>query len=256
MIAYIFDIDGVITNIDTQDVQEFEIINNISNKLINNFPVALITGRSFEWVEKKVLSLMKDVNKNSLFISCEFSGVIVNYKNNEIEKTINRIAQVPNNIVREALLISKKYNNIITHENKKTFLTFRKVTTASLADFQKYQKDFANELSQLISKNKLDSDFVVHCDMLGINVRNKNINKKLAIKEFLNWLKNKTTVQQYLVFGDSISDLEMAEELQNQNLNYKFIYLGENLDNSKYNFPIVKTIKHYDQGTLEYLSQE
>jgi len=68
--AWIFDVDGVITNNETRTVVETEILQIIIAMLKNDQPVALNTGRSLAWTIENV------VNRFSycvlLIISCKF----------------------------------------------------------------------------------------------------------------------------------------------------------------------------------------
>jgi hypothetical protein len=57
---------------------------------------------------------------------------------------------------------------------------------------------------------------------------------------------------EYLCFGDSQSDLEMADYLYSKNLKTEFIYVGSNNEMEK-KYPIHLTKEKYTAGTLEYL---
>jgi len=83
------------------------------------------------------------------------------------------------------------------------------------------------------------------------------VGKNFATDRILDLLKKKgIKPKQFVAFGDSPSDIEMAKKLHERNLAFTFIFVdnkGE-LKGVKYPFPIVYTKNRFDKGTLEFLN--
>jgi len=73
-IAFMFDVDGVLTNPLTKKINE-NVIKFVKEQLDLKVPLCFFTGRTFKWLERKFLNvLINKLNKNSLdflFISYE-----------------------------------------------------------------------------------------------------------------------------------------------------------------------------------------
>jgi len=69
MTAYIFDVDGVLTDPQTKKVEYNEIFNQIIIRLKKGYPISLNTGRSIEWLTYNILNqLISKVSDYSIFI--------------------------------------------------------------------------------------------------------------------------------------------------------------------------------------------
>lgn len=79
---------------------------------------------------------------------------------------------------------------------------------------QRYSLLTIDEFNKLITDLNLSDSFEVHTDLLSVNIKHKLATKKYAVKKFVEFLKSKAEVDKFIVFGDSHSDTEMAEELQ------------------------------------------
>ncbi len=183
--AWIFDIDGVVTNPSDKKVSEPQILSHIANKLKAREPVAFNTGRSSSWL---------------------------------IERVINPLlAMIGNRSVLE--------NFIAVAEKGGCWVTFDKDGT--------------------MREHRDDSISVP-------------VGKGFATERILDLLKKKgIKPKQFIAFGDSPSDIAMAEKLHERNLSFTFIFVdnkGE-LKGREHPFPIVYTKNRFDKGTLEFLGE-
>lgn len=262
MTAYIFDVDGVITDPDEKKITKPELIKLLVDKLLLETPMAFITGRGIDWMHKQVLSVLEKYIEeqqmdrsllDNLFVAGEFGGRYVTYQNgvekeetsyelvipqklrqhlNEVGNTFSDFAEVEYEKKVQFSMEAKKGNNFFGEEGKKIATTLRQ------------------EISNYPSLE-------VHTDRIGMNVRNKADNKHYAVAQFITWLTKKDLhPEKYYVFGDSPSDLEMGEELQNQNMPFDFIYVGEEKDvqDHKQTFSVTVMDTHYTAGTVTYLA--
>lgn len=263
MNCFVFDIDGVITDIKEKRVREPKIIEIISSRLEKDTPVILITGRSLDWVEKIVLpSILNEVsnlkNLDNLLIIGEFGGDSIKFKQGQKQTHVNYVITLPEDLKREAKVATDKYSDtMFTDHTKKTQFTSEVKENVDLEnDYRPKQKELAKEYQKLVDKYNLVDQFEVHRDRLGTNIRSKKTNKSHAVKIALDWLKGKRLkIDKFIVFGDSKSDLEMAVELRRQNKNFDFIYVGEKEEIEDQDLSGIKFTKEkFEKGTLEYLS--
>ena len=149
--------------------------------------------------------------------------------------------------------IIEKFGDVVFFDLKKTFFTAEMKDGGNIEIFKARQKEIAEELQKLVEKSGLNDSVEVHQDTIAVNVKNKKLNKHLATQKFLEWLAiKKIEPDTFYVFGDSASDLQIGEELNNQGKKIKFIYTGAE-DLGSLPFEIIKTQAKFDQGTVEYL---
>ena len=81
--------------------------------------------------------------------------------------------------------------------------------------------------------------------------------KGFATERVLDLIKQMGIIpKQFIAFGDSPSDITMAEELQERNLSFTFIFVDDKgqFKGREHPFPIVYTKSRFDKGTLEFLN--
>lgn len=252
MNSWLLDIDGVITNLLNQRIEKKEILNILSSKLNKGETVGLISGRAFSWVHQNLVPLISAKSFDNLFIATEFASVITTFTDHREQKYIDPSNNIPEYIRNSALEISKEFDKFALHETKEVIISFRMNPSADFNKFKEIQKLFANKLRDLLNEHQLQNTYEVLTDALGINIRKIGNNKSLAVDKFIKWQsQKKIAAGKYYAFGDSDSDLEMGNELRKQKKTFEFIYVGETLS-QRPDFPIIKTQKKNDEGTLEY----
>ena len=182
--AWIFDIDGVVTNPSEKKVSEPQILVHIANKLKAGEPVAFNTGRSSSWLIERVISPLLELIEDK-------------------------------NILQNFIAVSEKGG---------CWVTFDKGGT--------------------MQEHKADSISVP-------------VGKGFATERILELLKEKgIRPKQFIAFGDSPSDIEMAKKLHERNLTFTFIFVDDKgqLKGAEHPFPIVFTKNRFDKGTLEFLN--
>ncbi len=259
MICWIFDVDGVITDLYSKKVEYPQILHKISEKLLNGEPVGIITGRTLskllENIIKPIEEIAKDKNKlRLLHAEGEFGAASMGFENGELEISYDEVFSLPNELVVKGEQIINNYQDIVFFDQKKSFFTAEMKSGSDIQVFRDKQPEIAEKLKLLVSEFGLSSSLEIHQDTIAVNVKNKKLNKHLAADKFLKWLQSKNlNPGLYLVFGDSTSDLQIAEELHAQGKNVKFIHTGTN-DLGEQSFEVIKTIAKFDKGTLEYLT--
>ncbi|MBF8249927.1 MAG: hypothetical protein HW400_528 [Candidatus Levybacteria bacterium] len=262
--AWIFDVDGVITNPREKKVTEPEILDEIIKRLEKSELVALNTGRSISWVKDRVLNQLIEKIKdkkilNNLLVVGEKGGTWIDFdENGNLTENKDNDISVPDNLKNEIRnLISNKYSESMFYdESKLTMISTEMKDGYSLEDYREKQKVIYTEFKKMLNNESLSDKFKIDPTTIATDIENIFVGKHFAIKRILKWVKSKgVEPQKYIALGDSFgSDIPMAEELNLQGLPVEFIYVGkENIDVSKHPFPIKITQNKFEKGTLEFL---
>ncbi len=260
--VWLFDVDGVITNPSLKKITVPQIIDEIIKRLENSEPVALVTGRSLEWVEERVLDPLEKriLNKNllsTIFVSGEFGGSKLIYQKGKRQAFVDLNLAVPEKLIKSAKEISQEFSKTMEWDvSKRTMISIEMKDNNSLDQFSMLQLDLVNRLKQLLKSLYLNEEYSVHKDRIATNIMKKKANKAYATNQVLNWLKEKDIrPENFVAFGDSISDLAIGEAIHFTGKPIKFIFVGENADLNEHNFhfPVVVTKNRCEEGTLEFL---
>jgi trehalose-phosphatase len=258
--AWVFDIDGVITNPSEKEIKETEILTEIIKRLQKKEPVALVSGRAYSWIDRVVLqSLTNQIEDkallDNLFVSAEFGGITIKYANGDRTKNIHHEEQLPQELTKKAKdLIQKHYKDIaFVDEEKEVQFTVEMKRGITVEKFKPSQIEFSEKFREFTSEYDTNNDLEVHEDRIATNIKNKKLNKHFAIKGLLKWLEeNKIGPKHFEVFGDSLSDFEMGRELSNSGYDVRFIFVG-NDEIGEENFEIIRQ-GNVDKGTAQYLA--
>lgn len=256
--AWLFDVDGVITNPETRK-PDSEVISEARKKLASGQPVAIITGRSLEWLDDTLLCDFEEETTDrsildNLFVSTEFGGMHMDYTDGKRNEPREEDQRIPDDVANEAKKqIEEKRDAVFLDTSKRTTLTAEMNHGLAAEDFKPVGEELYS-CFQKILKEKGASDFVAHLDTIAVNIRHKNANKSYATAQALKWIKAKGLApESYFVFGDSPSDLEMGEELERESLPFEFVYVGKKKPDQKVNFPITFTGGNYEKDTAKFL---
>ena len=272
MDAYIFDVDGVITDVRKRRVTNPELIKYLILLLQKQNPIAFISGRTLPWLKERVINRITEYvqgnnldNKllDNIYISGEFGGCQMIFENGEAKETINSAIELDPKLVQKATEISEGFLDVVFIDTEKqTEFTVELNQNLTVDDFIKHEGKIADAYRKLVKELRMEESIEVFEDRLGITIKLRIANKMFATGEFLNWLGRKNiSLDEFRVFGDSPSDLQIGEELKKRNLQFKFIYVGNPNDlKDKMSFPIIFTVEKFgketNEGTLRYLEQE
>lgn len=262
--AWVFDVDGVITDPQKKEITEPEILEEIVKRLERGGTVALNTGRSLSWLLDRVVNplLQKttDLKKlaNNLFAVGEFGGTWLSINEDGTTKQhIDDSIVIPQFLRQQVkTLIENGYLDSMFYDDSKiTMITTEMKDGYSIDKYRKYQKELINELSDLVKSNNLSKEFVIHYDIIATNIMSKKVSKRFAVERIMKWLKEiNTQPEKFITFGDSTSDIPMAEQIDSLEFPVEFVYVGkENINPSRYPFPIRQTRNKFEKGTLEFL---
>lgn len=257
--AFIFDVDGVLNNPENKTSIKNVLIQKIIDRLNNNEPIFFVTGRTTDWFEKWILNRIKtgisDRNLlSNLYLSAEFGNISFSFEQGKAKIEINSAESVPQSIIKEARKITESYfSDSMSVNNAQTFFSTEIKDGVSFEKFKNRQKEAADAYRDLLLKKNNSESLIVYEDLMGTNILHRGMGKALGITKIIKWLtERKLKPEKYIVFGDSLADLEMGSELQKRKLNFDFVYVGEN-GLRETAFKLIRTDKKYDEGTLEYL---
>ena len=263
--AWIFDVDGVITNPEEKVVTRPRILEEIIKRLQSGEPVALVTGRSLEWLVRSVLSpLEKRIDDKTLmdrlYVSGEFGGAYIKFPGGQKQSFVDEEIVIPVNIIESAKQIASEFSHSMFFDTtKRTMVSIEMNDNASVREFRQYQRRLIPKLRDVLGGKGLLAVFDIHADRIATNIKHKRANKYFAAKQVANWLKEKSLKpKEFVIFGDAESDLEMGMEIYDQGLKVRFVFVGgqEELKGKEFPFPVIFTKGHCEEGTLEYLTSE
>lgn len=261
--AWLFDVDGVIANPQSKKV-DAQIINEIEKILHKGEPVAIVTGRSINWLRERLFSsLMSKVDAISLdklFVSGEFGGVSVKFRNGKETEEVDSQLCLPQNVIDKAKIITKDFSETIFFDSTKRTMVSVEMHDGykNMQGFKEDQKKISAKFKEIIEDAGIEENFEVHDDTIATNIRNKRANKGNSAFQVLEWLKsNNFNPSEFICFGDSVSDLEMGQEIHDKGYKIKFVFVGNKNEIKGINisFPIIQTSKLYENGALEYLKE-
>lgn len=261
-IAWIFDVDGVITDIEKEKITTPLILDSLVKILERGEPVAFNTGRGMDWVTNTVLVPLKSEISNqeilqNLFVVAESGGVSGTFdKERSLNVNIDESLKVPPALDQDVKdLVQKKYSQSMRYEDKKTMITTKILEGYPVNDYHIHQQKIISNLQKLIDSYDLADQLKVDESTIGTNIMYKTAGKDRGVELILEWLsRRKIRPQKFIVFGDSSSDIPMAKKLNENNYNVELVYVGKNkLPKDNYPFKIIRTQNPYTNGTVEFL---
>lgn len=273
--AYLFDVDGVLTNPETKKAHPF-LIEEILDRLAKNEPVCLNTGRSVDWVLKHVIDPLKNsINNRSLDTAAILNNLIIVGEKGATWHTFNnseggineytgqvKSLSIPPELKQEvAELIEKnpKYKaamSIGTEDpDKLTMLSPEMNNGYPLGEYTKIQQSFADELQTILDGNEKYSRYKIDATGIAVDIESPHVSKALGAQRFMEFLKLRGFVaKEFITFGDSASDLTMADYLSKIGKDVTMVFVGnkDTLENQAERQYTVTLAPGYDKGTVDF----
>lgn len=267
--AFLFDVDGPITDPEKKAVIEPEVLDIIADRIENGEPVGFNTGRASAWVMERVVpQLLERIDNKAMLrnfvVIGEMGGTWVTF-NEEGEAQYGQSQQltVPDDML-EAIrkLTDEKYSDVMfVDPDKRTMVSIEMRQGQTVDVFDMRRAELGNELNQILAETGNEGRFAVEHTTIATDIQSKHVGKALGAERFVQLLRLlEIKPDQFLTFGDSPSDMEMTEELERRQLKALFVYVGEkeitrkavNGTREKERFPVIK-IGGYSLGTLRAL---
>ena len=257
MTAWLFDVDGVITNPELKKANP-EIIEKLAAFLLKGDIIGLNTGRSLEFIIEEVLKPLEEKSKDKKILKNVFSvgekgGAWAIFNEGKLIQSFDESLKPPEELEEKVKQIVKEYFSKTTffYDTKKTMISTELIKGVSLSEYSQDQERFVEFLEKIF--NELGTDnFKIEPTLIATDIQNKKAGKDLGVQRFLDLIKGFHEPDEFETFGDSPADMEMFRYLIKNKHKARFIYVGKKeIGNGEM---IVKTEAKYDLGTLEYLS--
>jgi len=266
--AFLFDIDGVITDPDEKRITQVELLDSIIRRLELGYPIGFNTGRAINWVSERVINPLRQrilERKKSLkmlsniFLSGEYGGTWMEFdKKGNGYVYMNQNISIPLQFQEEIRrMIANKYLYAMFYdEDKKTMVSAEMNPGFNLEEFKEVQKEFYEDVKALIAANGLTNQIRVDNTTIATDIEDATAGKRLGTKKFLEWLRKKRIKPElFRVFGDSAADEEMAEELDINGRNAEYWFVGKELGKKERRFRVLTPQKNFSQLTCQALRE-
>jgi len=259
MKAWVFDVDGVLSNLQTRQVSEPTLLPTLVKILEQGDRIAFNTGRTTIWIEERVLTpLKKLLSDHSLlkhiFLASEKGGV---WKEEDKERVIQEELIVPSSIkdkVRK--IVAQEFSDsMFFDEPKKTMITLEKLPEVDFAVFEQRQHELSPILKRFLQEEALTDTFRVTQDPISLEIQHVKAGKDIGMQHILTWLESTGHIpEKFICFGDNPADAHMGESLMRHDLPFTFIYVGIKPLPQLPFFPVI-TEEKFDKGTAEALKK-
>lgn len=255
--AWIFDVDGVLSNLEARTVVEPSLLSSLAKILLQGDLLACNTGRDTEWVHRQILepleamgvppTLLKDV-----FLSCEKGGT---WQEGDKELELNEHFALPPDLVQKIhTLISQEFSeSMFFDEAKRTMISIEMRKDVSIDFFLGRQKELHPLLITYLKDAGIYHNYIIQEDLIATDIIHKNAGKDVGMEHILTWIETLGhTVAHFYCFGDNPSDTHMGDLLTQHRLPFTFIYVGTKSLPTLPFVPLI-TAEKFDKGTAEAL---
>src|SRR3989344_1447588 len=261
--AWVFDVDGVISNPQEKKVTESEILDHIAQKLEAGEPVAFNTGRSIPWVLIRVINPLLEIISDkkylaNLFTVGEKGGTWLTFKDDgTIEHSKNKSISVPQSLQQqvERIVETEYADSMFYDQSKETMISIEMKDGYDVKEYRKRQEVLSKILQDLIEQESLAEQLKIDPTTIATDVQNMHVGKDFAAERISRWFEQKgIKPQKVFAVGDSPSDIAMAEKFHEKGYQVEFGYVGTNkLPKENYSFAVTRTDNKFDKGAVEFL---
>lgn len=278
-LAFLLDVDGVITNPTEKKVTEEALFGFLETNLIMGNPVALNTGRSNEWMIERVINPLSERLKDKTILKNFFAvgekgltWASFTPEGKLIQGVFDREGGLQEGFDLSLVFDKETKKHFVNLEEKarrliegnyshSTFFDATKKAMVSLemndnfdhAKFKTDQVKFTAEIEEIVRSENLENIFRIDPSNISTDIQLKTTGKHLGARRILDWLKSKNVnPKHFITVGDSSSDLEMADELNLQGKLVDFYYVNPKKKLSvEKPYPIHTSKAEFGNGTLE-----
>ncbi len=261
----IFDVDGVITNPLT-GVVEPAVLGVIATTITGGESVALNTGRGIGLIMTRIVAPLRQqmTQPSALHHLCilhEKGALRTNFDRAGVPQpaVIATDIMIPPTELRTdilALLAEEFGQTMFAGDEKMAIISPEMIVGVDFAQFQAEQRRLVPQLQRLLRQHGVSEHFRIDPTRIATDVEDRRLGKALGARRVLEWLtETNMPIEQFITFGDSLSDIDMAAEIHRQGYSVQMIYVGDPTDivDKHYPFPLILTQERYSRGTIEFL---
>jgi len=263
--AYLFDVDGVVTNPQEKRITDERVLTEIAKRLEASEVVGFNTGRSTEWVIRNVINpLLTHLEDPSLLTNVivigEKGATWATFDETTGEPQYGQVDSVtiPIDLRVQLEELTQQYGDTMANlDPKHTMFSAEMLDGHNLTDFSKVQAEFTERVRQLLAETGADKNFAVDPTTIATDIENPHVGKALGADRFIDFLRLRNLkVAKFVTFGDSASDLDMTAELARRGQDATMVYVGDSakLPARPKGYSIV-TAPGFEKATATYLHQ-
>lgn len=258
MNAWIFDVDGVLTDPITKKPDE-KVLKHLGSLLQEGEFVALNTGRSFSWTNDSILSqlsnyVLDEKHFEKFFVVCEKGNVLANFEKGKwVKKVLDD--SLPKPLQDEVAEITKEYSeSMFIDTSKETMISIEMKDGFDIDTYSDRQKSVYPKIETILVKKYREMELIIDPSQISLDIQYEDAGKHLGaerIEDFM--MENGIKPEKVYMFGDSSSDVQMASELEGS---YQVVFIFVNEKSKLKNTPmceVVYTKEKFTKGTLEFL---
>ncbi len=225
-------------------IKKFSEADKIMKKVLKDFP-----NESRTWQSMAIIEIHRGDLSNAL-----------KYVNKSITIDSKSKSSVMSHLIKADICLNKK----LFGQAKKSIEEAIRIKPDSIRAWElknelvhsSQRQIISKKILEILKKHNLQTKFRVDSVRLSTDIESIEAGKNLAARRFLNFLKDlNIELEKFYAFGDSISDIQMAQELFDNGQDVTFIFVGgREMLKEKYPFEIVYPQKLFDDGVVEFMS--
>lgn len=262
--VYMFDVDGVLCEIGSPEMSN-EVMHLVAKMLDEGAHVAVNTGRGYDRIGGELLKPLRNYissvqSLNNLFISTEMGGELTDFENGNERTRVGEYSLTTSQMDKAQKIYEINPHMSSTMEryaSKKSMFTLVKIR-GSDDDMFHEQLNFMHNL--FLDHFEDDKTVTIALTAESLDVYMHKAGKYAGAQSALEWISRKTDIKydDFVCFGDSHNDYEMARFFAHQGMNVRFIYTGKvplRVNKTEKAVIVMSTSQPYTRGTLEYLTK-
>lgn len=190
--AWLFDVDGVITDPAEKRVTQDGLIEAIAERLESGDIVTLNTGRSISWLEEKGIfagleGSIKDKGKLSNFFAVgEKGGTWQMYEDGKWITHVDESIRVPQDLQDKIRrLIEEQYSDLMFYDKSKlTMISTEMIDGRKVSEYFERQKDLVEEMNRILLDSAYqDLNLRVDPTTIATDIQNSHVGKHLGARK-------------------------------------------------------------------------
>lgn len=264
--AWMLDVDGVLISLLSKQVEE-RLIEILASRLQQGEPITFNSGRSPLFILEQILSLLEPwiadrTQLSRVMVVGEKGGGWANYTSEgTLRVAFDTVLAVPARLKKamHTLATDPAFSDVMEIEGgKRTMMSIVKRRDVPLNVFQQVQVGFVYLARQHLADLGLNRAWKIDAVSDATEIEHMSAGKGKGAHRIMQWLQYDQGIwpEHTTIIEDSPSGIAMAEVLYRHHIPVSFVFTGTSpLPARSYDFPIIRTERKYEQGTIEYFTQ-
>ncbi len=264
--AWMLDVDGVLINLLSKRVEE-HLIEILASRLQQGEPISFNSGRSPLFILEQILSLLEPWIADRTLLSRvmvvgEKGGGWANYTSDgTLHVAFDTALSVPARLKKamHTLAEDPAFSEVMEIEGgKRTMMSIIKRRDVPLSTFQQVQAGFVYLARQHLAELGFNRAWKIDAVSDATEIEHISAGKGKGAHRIMQWLQYDLGIwpEHTTIIEDSPSGIAMAEVLYRHMMPVSFVFTGTSaLPARSYAFPVIRTDRKYEQGTIEYFAQ-